>query len=419
MRSLAGSPAPERRIVFEYDHRGRRVRQTVWNDRDNGQGSELSDLIALYDGWNLVTELNANSGNTRVRTYTWGLDLSGSSQGAGGVGGLLALTYYGSATTNCFVAFDGNGNVAALVNALDSSPVAQYEYGPFGEVIRVTGTMGLMNPFRFSTKHQDGETDLLYYGYRFYSAGVGRWINRDPAQEIGGYSLYLLLGNDVVNMYDFLGLWGASVHYYATRSWAHMVAKYPIAAATAVAEADEGVDGGFIGWGKGWAPLLGDQSYHFNRNHAGVADSRLFHFAHHIRAAEAFCAPTLDLPESAAEQLGVALHSYQDWVAHGDYAIENEGEVWTRHNSGSPQRAFGAPYHYPDNPSLDAVGGWSGRPAGTAMRREGGREYAIYERGIKRYALTYEITTKALRGFKDFVRDSGGCRCRRYFGLQD
>jgi len=41
LRSRVGSPAPERRIEFEYDHQGRRIRQTVFNDRDDGQGSEL------------------------------------------------------------------------------------------------------------------------------------------------------------------------------------------------------------------------------------------------------------------------------------------------------------------------------------------------------------------------------------------
>ncbi len=32
--------------------------------------------------------------------YVWGTDLSGTMQGAGGVGGLLAVTYYGTQTTN-------------------------------------------------------------------------------------------------------------------------------------------------------------------------------------------------------------------------------------------------------------------------------------------------------------------------------
>jgi RHS repeat-associated protein len=57
--------------------------------------------------------------------------------------------------------------------------------GPFGEVIRDTGPMAKANPFRFSTKYQDDETDLLYYGYRYYSASTGRWLSSDPIGEFG------------------------------------------------------------------------------------------------------------------------------------------------------------------------------------------------------------------------------------------
>jgi hypothetical protein len=63
------------------------------------------------------------------RTYVWGSDLSGSMQGAGGVGGLLEVSGYGSATTNCYPAFDGNGHVAALINAADGTVAANDEYG--------------------------------------------------------------------------------------------------------------------------------------------------------------------------------------------------------------------------------------------------------------------------------------------------
>jgi hypothetical protein len=101
----------------------------------------------------LCTSFSSKKLMTGSSSYTWGTDLSGSLQGAGGVGGLLTMSYYGTATTNCFVAFDGNGNVAALLNAADSSTTAQYEYGPFGEVIRATGPMARVNPFRFSTKY--------------------------------------------------------------------------------------------------------------------------------------------------------------------------------------------------------------------------------------------------------------------------
>ena len=47
-------------------------------------------------------------------------------QSAGGVGGLLAVSGYGSATTNCFPAFDGNGKVAALIHAADGTVAAKY-----------------------------------------------------------------------------------------------------------------------------------------------------------------------------------------------------------------------------------------------------------------------------------------------------
>ena len=115
----------------------------------------------------------------------WGSDLSGTIQGAGGVGGLLEVVYKGAQTTNCFVAFDGNGNVLALADAGSTNILAQYEYGPFGEVIRATGPMAKANPFRFSTKYQDDETDLLYYGGRYLKTTTGGWLSRDPIDEPG------------------------------------------------------------------------------------------------------------------------------------------------------------------------------------------------------------------------------------------
>jgi RHS repeat-associated protein len=67
--------------------------------------------------------------------------------------------------------------------------------GPFGELLRATGPMAKANPFRFSTKFQDDETDLIYYGYRYYSARVGKWLNTDPVGEKGGCNLYSFVLN--------------------------------------------------------------------------------------------------------------------------------------------------------------------------------------------------------------------------------
>jgi len=200
-------------LTFVYDAKGRRIQKIVTT---NGVGFTTNTF--LYDGWNLVAELGA--GNTLLRNYTWGNDLSGTAQGAGGIGGLLGVIYHGaSATTNAFVAYDGNGNVAALVNALDGTLLANYEYGPFGEMIRSTGPLAKSNPVRFSTKYQDNESDLIYYGYRYYKADVGNWPNRDPFGEPGamllqqprsnfdsGPNLYDYVDNNSINLIDPFGL---------------------------------------------------------------------------------------------------------------------------------------------------------------------------------------------------------------------
>ena len=53
-----------------------------------------------------------------------------------------------------------------------------------------------------STKVASG---VLYYGFRYYNAESGRWINRDLIEEEGGNNLYAMVGNDAVNFVDLLG----------------------------------------------------------------------------------------------------------------------------------------------------------------------------------------------------------------------
>jgi RHS repeat-associated protein len=57
--------------------------------------------------------------------------------------------------------------------------------GPFGELVAADGPMAPYNPFRFSTKYQDDETDQICYGYRCYNPSTGRWLSCDPTNEKG------------------------------------------------------------------------------------------------------------------------------------------------------------------------------------------------------------------------------------------
>ena len=49
------------------------------------------------------------------------------------------------------------------------------------------------------------ETGLYYYGYRFYSLELRRWLNRDPIAENGGLNLYCLCNNNALCSIDTLG----------------------------------------------------------------------------------------------------------------------------------------------------------------------------------------------------------------------
>jgi RHS repeat-associated protein len=196
-----------RALNFSYDYQGRRISKTVSNWNGVAWTIVLSNKF-LYDGWNLLAELNATN-NNRIRTYVWGLDLDGSMQGAGGVGGLLKISNLQSPIGDHFPAYDGNGNLTALFDALDGSVVANYEYGPFGELIRANGPMAKLNPFRFSSKYTDDESDLLYYGYRYLSSATGRWLSRDPITESGGVNLSGFVDNAPIGIVDSFGLCNA------------------------------------------------------------------------------------------------------------------------------------------------------------------------------------------------------------------
>ncbi|MBK8267611.1 MAG: RHS repeat-associated core domain-containing protein [Planctomycetes bacterium] len=251
------------------DYMGRRVRKLVlelvdgegpptgsnpWGGND---GEVVDDMRYIYDGWNVVIERRVTDRTTvgeypetAVRKYAWGLDLSGlngaaasgnvqSAVHAGGIGGLLAIedftTQIGYENSRaCIYFYDGNGNVGQLVTWKTGDPelveepgqlpwtpfnlpgrvAERYEYDPYGGTLLADDDYAVDNPFRFSTKYYDaqpstaaaGERGLLYYGERYYSPRLGRWVNRDPIGEAVGINNYLAMLNNLVDLIDALGL---------------------------------------------------------------------------------------------------------------------------------------------------------------------------------------------------------------------
>lgn len=199
------SPA---RIDYAYDYLGRCYRRQVksWN----GSAWVLATTLGyLYDGWNRVAATSPS--NTWNEELVWGLDLSGTSQGAGGVGGLLVWSrvYGGGSWESYYPTYDGNGNVSEMLNA-SGMVSAHWEYDAFGNTTYKTAgswpSVASEFTYRFSTKPMDLHTGLYYYGYRYYDPVTGRWPSRDPIGEQGGINLYGFLANDAVSDVEVLGL---------------------------------------------------------------------------------------------------------------------------------------------------------------------------------------------------------------------
>jgi RHS repeat-associated protein len=215
------------RLDFAYDYRNRRVQKSVSTWNTSGFANPTTALF-VYDlplsdagGWNLLAELDPSL--SPLRTYTWGQDLSGTMEEAGGVGGLLMESFIGAASTNAFVSYDGNGNLTGLVDADTLSLLGRYEYSPVGVNMRASGSLGAQGHIRFSTKYWDSEGGVAYYGVRYAAPSQGRWISKDPIGEKGGNNLYGYCVNDPISERDYIGTDGklggigsAAVDAYAT-----------------------------------------------------------------------------------------------------------------------------------------------------------------------------------------------------------
>lgn len=185
---------PDMRIVYSYDPLGQRIKSEEFNP----EGKLLKTTLFLMSG---MVEQGRKTGSS-VQFHTLGLDLAGTLNATGGVGAVLASTRYPSeekpSTINYL--YDANGNVISAFSPYGET-VASIRYSPFGKIISEKGTRLQEVAFKFSTKAVD-KSGLNYYGYRWYDSELGRWLSRDPINEIK-YELSGLWNQYKVNHDDF------------------------------------------------------------------------------------------------------------------------------------------------------------------------------------------------------------------------
>jgi RHS repeat-associated protein len=199
-------------VKNSYDYQHRRVKKEVQqlvdfnsqypNSATNGRLELVYSTTFVYDRNRIVLETTQKADGTTIKTaYIWGLDLSGTLDGAAGIGGLLGVSIDGVFYTACA---DATGNITAYVDP-NGETVAQYGYDPYGEIILESGAMKDIFKIRFSSKYLDVETSDYNFGRRFYDPWLGRWLSPDPIEERGGNNLYCFAANDPINNVDPLG----------------------------------------------------------------------------------------------------------------------------------------------------------------------------------------------------------------------
>lgn len=166
-------------MTYGYNAFGQRVRRT----------SPVGAVQRyLYDGDDLLMELDASGEPVREYTFYPGVDLPHSVRQNG-------QTYY--------YALEYPGHVVGLATAA-GQVVNRYEYTPFGEIRSMTE--GVPNPLRFMARELDPDAGLYYVRNRWYDPVLERFVSEDPIGLAGGINPYAYAGNSPTNFRDPSGL---------------------------------------------------------------------------------------------------------------------------------------------------------------------------------------------------------------------
>lgn len=185
---------------YTYDAFHRRLSKETLCWQSEGWISKKKQYF-IYAGDN---EIGSTEDNWQIKE----LRILGLGKGAE-IGGSVAIEIFG----HLFIPIHNlSGNIVQLINGRDGLFYETIRYTAFGEEkiwtrdleeIDITDSF---NPWRFSSKRFDPETRFFYFGRRYYSPAMGRWITQDPKGFIDGPNLYAYVLNNPLSKCDPYGL---------------------------------------------------------------------------------------------------------------------------------------------------------------------------------------------------------------------
>ena len=189
-------------ITCSYDYQGRRFEKKA-----TVNGAVFSHSWFLYRDYLQVAELDLRHPEPLlVKSYLWDPTEPTATR-------VLMMTCWQEngmkVKEHLYFMHDALKNVTSIFDGQQKQQ-AHYEYAPFGSPITEEGDMARENKFRFSCEYADDELGLVYYNYRHSNPADGRWINRDPISEQGGWNLYSYIYNSPTISNDIIGLYTVS-----------------------------------------------------------------------------------------------------------------------------------------------------------------------------------------------------------------
>lgn len=98
---------------------------------------------------------------------------------------------------------DHLGSVRELINAGDLAMRARYDYDPYGKRTKLGGDLDA--DFGFTGHYEHSPSGLTLAPLREYYSSLGRWLSRDPIEEVGGLNLYNYVNGHLISLIDTLG----------------------------------------------------------------------------------------------------------------------------------------------------------------------------------------------------------------------
>lgn len=136
---------------YDYDYDGRRVKKETGNEKTG----------YLYDETALVEEYDSES-LAPLLTYYYGEDLLARENASGSI----ALYH-----------LNGIDSVGEITDS-SGSILSSYQYDPWGNIL--TSQEGIENHRNFLSHFLDKESNLTYFGARYYDPATSRFITQDP-----------------------------------------------------------------------------------------------------------------------------------------------------------------------------------------------------------------------------------------------